>query len=134
MKLKENIKNMHENGIIHGDLHGGNILIENGIPIIIDFDNVTCSFNKTNIEDTNDLAKEFILKYGVIKELDIHLFNILTFSIINDCDLMLTRREILKNNFKYFDNEKAKEICNRLFLDSDKPNNKFLIDEANIKY
>ena len=46
VKLKDNLKKMHEDGIYHRDLHMGNVMIdENGEPVIIDFGSATIAFS-----------------------------------------------------------------------------------------
>ena len=128
---------MHENGIIHADLIGSNIMVSNlGLPCIIDFDNASYQNHKTCIYDVCDLSQSFIKQYGVEKEMDIFLFNILTFAIINECEFYLCRRNIFNENFGYFNNGDAKKICDSLFLEDKVPNKDFLIDtidEASLK-
>ena len=66
-------------------------------------------------------------KYGICKELDIHMFNLLTYSFLNELDYYKTRYNILVNGIKFQDKESIK-ICNSLFLDNKYPNKDFLID------
>lgn len=133
IKLLKQTKNiiltMHEEGIIHSDLIGSNIMVSKyGNPSIIDFDNASFKNHKTCIYDVCDLSQEFIKKYGVKKEIDIFLFNLLTFSLINECEFYLSRRNILNNNFGFFNNNDSKKICDSLFLEDNVPNEDFLID------
>ncbi len=125
---KNLIISMHEEGIIHADLNPSNILYNKEKTSIIDFD--TCSFRnyKTNLLETTDYCQEFIKKYGIKPELDIFMFNILTYSLIQDCDYYLVRNSINKQKYGFFDNKYGRKICNSLFLDDDIPNNDFLID------
>lgn len=136
-QIKNIIVTMHENGIIHADLIGSNIMVSNlGLPCIIDFDNASYQNHKTCIYDVCDLSQSFIKQYGVEKEMDIFLFNILTFAIINECEFYLCRRNIFNENFGYFNNGDAKKICDSLFLEDKVPNKDFLIDtidEASLK-
>ena len=128
-RVKEQILVMHDEKIIHGDLIGSNIMISSDRNVnIIDFDNSTFDKHKTVLKHTNDFSNEFIKKYGITKEIDIFLFNILTFSIINDCSPHLVRQNILCNDFKYFDNVESKKVCNTFLLDHKTPNKDFLID------
>lgn len=127
--IKHEIKKMHSYGIIHSDISSSNIIMENNIPYFIDFDN--CSFNNSpiKISDTSIRAKEFIKKYGVIKELDIFLFNLLTFELVNECNYNLIRKNIILNNYGSFDNSASKEICESFFLEGEIPEKRFLIDK-----
>lgn len=127
-QTKETILRMHNYGIIHSDLHPGNILVDKNKNIFfIDFDN--CSFGEyqTNILDSNDYCEEFIKKYGICKELDIHMFNLFTYSFIHEIGYYKTRFNILANGIKFQDKESIK-ICNSLFLNDKYPNKDFLID------
>ncbi len=127
-KIKNQIQLMHKYELIHADISSSNIILENDIPYIIDFDN--SSYNKyyTNIYDSSDMAQEFIRKYGICKELDIFMFNLLTFELINNCNYNLIRKNIILKNFGNFDNIDSKDICETFFLDDSLPNKKFLID------
>lgn len=126
-QTKKVILRMHDYGIIHSDLYAGNILVNNDDTFIIDFDNCTFNKYKTNILDSNDYCQEFIKKYGICKELDIHMFNLLTYSFLNELDYYKTRYNILVNGIKFQDKESIK-ICNSLFLEDKYPNKDFLID------
>lgn len=127
-KAKNVILSMHEEGIIHSDLIGSNIMVSDMNPCIIDFDNASFKLHKTCMYDVCDPSQEFIKKYGVKKEVDVFIFNILTFSVINECDFYLRRRNILNNNFGFFDNKDGRKICDSFFLDTETPNGDFLID------
>lgn len=133
IKILNNMKNsinvMHQNGIIHGDLHSSNYLIKNTGAKIIDFDNCEYKSFKMNIDDTNDLSYDFITKYGVCKEVDYYLFNLVTFQMMNDTLLYCIPGEIKNKEYGSFENnEEAIQICNTFFLDDDVPNKKLLID------
>ena len=119
---------MHSYGIIHADISSSNIIIENNIPYFIDFDN--CSYNSSpvKISDSSDITQEFIKKHGVVKELDIFLFNLLTFELVNQCNYNLIRKNIILNNYGIFNNSSSKEICESFFIDSEKPEKRFLVD------
>lgn len=128
-KAKEQILIMHDEKIIHSDLIGSNIMVSsNQDTNIIDFDNSTFDNYKTIPRDTNDLSIEFIKRYGIKKEIDVFLFNVLTFYIINDCSPHLVRRNILADNLKYFDNPESKKVCKTLLLEHKTPSKDFLID------
>lgn len=125
---KNLILSMHEEGIIHADLIGSNIMVENASPCIIDFDNASYKNHKTCIYDVCDLSQAFIKAYGIKKEIDTFIFNILTFSIINECEFYLCRKNVFLNNLGYFNNSDSKKICDSFFLDTKVPNKDFLID------
>ena len=126
--LKQTIIFMHKNNLIHADLIPGNILQCNNTCKIIDFDNSSYNNSEINITEVNDYSYDFIKNYGLIKEVDIFLFNIITYSIINDIDFYLVRESIYKKDFKYFDNEDAIKLCKTFFLQDKCPNKDFLID------
>jgi tRNA A-37 threonylcarbamoyl transferase component Bud32 len=45
---------MHENGIVHGDLHGKNVIMaDDGLPRIIDFGNAVVDAPESLIEEEN---------------------------------------------------------------------------------
>ena len=130
--LKNNILNLHNNGIIHGDIHSENVLInlETRVVGIIDFD--ACSYRNfnLNLEHCNKYTKKYVQKYGVIKELDIFLFNYLTYQIINNSvDYSEVNQLILEGYNKHFkENDDYKNICDTILLNAKKPTDKFLID------
>lgn len=123
---------MHNQGIIHGDIHSKNILInpETNLVNIIDFDN--CAYKGFNIDKDlcNKKTKKYINKYGVNNELDIFLFNCLTFRLINNLvDNSKISEYILKGENRYFkENDDYKNICDTLLLEAKEPTDKFLID------
>jgi tRNA A-37 threonylcarbamoyl transferase component Bud32 len=52
--LYKAIKVMHENGIVHGDLHGKNVIMaDDGLPRIIDFGNAVVDAPESLIEEEN---------------------------------------------------------------------------------
>ena len=66
--------------------------------------------------------------------MDIVKINNKNYEIVENIDNCFNLDEIIDKVTDYFDNYDAKKICETLFLDSDKPNDRFLIDEASIKY
>lgn len=133
LKILRDTKNliiqMHNEGIIHSDLIPSNIMYNNSGASIIDFDNCSYKGFKTNIDDTNDYSYEFLKKYGLRKEVDIHMFNLLTYYLINESkDYYLLREQIYLKNYGYFNNKDGIKICKSLFLDDKVPNKDFLID------
>lgn len=128
-KCRDAIIDMNSIGIIHSDLSKSNIMIEDGIPKFIDFDNCTFKNYYTKLKDTNDFAGEYIRRYGINRELDTYTFNLLTYSVINNISVFKSRLSILTGNYGLFsENVHAIKICDSLFLDSDKINTDFLID------
>lgn len=120
---------MHNEGIIHSDISPSNILSKNLTSSIIDFDNSSYKGYETNIKHTNDYCLEFIEKYGIKPELDIYMFNLLTYSLMNEEDrYFMVRNNIYLNKYGYFDNNDGIKICKSLFLDDKVPNKDFLID------
>lgn len=130
LNIKENIKKMHNFGIIHGDLHFGNILIDpdNCNSKIIDFDN--CEYKQYRIKRNyvSDYTMEYIKKYGVNKGLDIFLFNLITFSCLNQTSYFSTRFKINDKKYGVFDSEDAKKICDELLFVNDVFKEEYLID------
>lgn len=128
-KLKHNILTLHNIGIIHGDIHSSNILInsETSIPDIIDFDN--CSYNDFGINKMwcNFKSENYINKYGINKELDIFLFNLLTLDIIAFLE-KINGNDIDKFNEFFEEDNDCREIYNTMVLSSKEPTDKFLID------
>lgn len=128
INAKEVIKKMHSYKLIHGDLISSNIMVKDKKAFIIDFDNSSFNGNKINIKHTNDLSYEYINKLGVNYGLDVFIFNLLTFSLINDCKFYSCRNEIGRKNYKYFSNNDAIKICNQSFLNGGYSDKDFLID------
>ncbi len=126
---KKHIQEMHELGIIHADLIGTNMMVFQNKVYIIDFDNSSYKNFKIKIKDTNDFSRKFIETYGIVKEVDTFIFNLLTYSIINDSHFYLVRRDIANGNFGVFcDDSEAQKICKSFFLDDRFPNEDYLID------
>ncbi|MEG2351595.1 MAG: serine/threonine-protein kinase [Bacilli bacterium] len=135
-KGKEKLLQMHEEGLIHSDIHYGNIMYNDNSVYFIDFDNCSYKRYKTKLNLTTDFAQEFIKKYGVCKEIDVAMFNYLTFSLVNSNSFFLTRNEIIKQNYGYFYDNDSIKICNNLLLTEKYPTTDFLIDsiKRNVKY
>lgn len=132
---KKIIQKLHQKGVIHGDIHSGNILVKNNKRCLIDFDNceilgsVKLDFNKCCIS-----AMNYINKNGVIKNLDIYMFNVLTFFAFNPCIRESRYLEeifdIVRNNIYYgnngiFSNDKSRRTCEDIYLYNSKD---YLID------
>lgn len=133
---KDKIIKMNKQGLIHFDLIGTNMLIENLHSIdnkkmsvkIIDFDNSTFKGYKTETKDVNNFSHAFFNRYGIREEVDTYLFNILTYSTLFECNPDLVPLNIDKNKHKTLENKDFDIICETMFLDSDIPNKDFLID------
>lgn len=133
---KDKIIKMNDSALIHFDLIGTNMLIENLHSLddkkmsvkIIDLDNSTFKSFKTEIKDVNNFSHAFFNRYGIRKEVDTYLFNILTYSTLFECDPELVPLNIDKNKHKILENKEFDKICDTIFLDSDIPNKDFLID------
>lgn len=126
---KQQIQAMHQKyNLIHGNISGCNIMIEKMNTVFIDFDNSTYAGYKTNSNDANDLAIDFIKAYGICKELDIFLLNILTFEIINNVGRALVRAEINAHRFGAFTSTDSRRILASTLLCEKYPTSDFLID------
>ncbi len=130
--LKHNILALHRNGIIHGDIHDDNVLVDSNTNTasIIDFDNCAYKNFKMNPDYCTWFASDYINKYGINKELDVFLFNYLTVMLMNKlADYYSTEEYIIHGENKYFkENDDYKNICDTLLLEAKKPSDKFLID------
>lgn len=124
-KSSENLKKIHNLGIIHCDIHPSNIINS----CFIDFDNSSYQNVKPNYNQLDIYARCFIDKYGLVKELDIAMFNLLTYRLLSGCkygDEAL--QEIKEGNYGMFLNPHQRNICDSLNLQDDKPTKKYLID------
>lgn len=79
-QAKKAIMSMHEDNIIHCDLHTANILYKGGKVKIIDFD--SCVYGNNEPESLNKYAEEYLKTNGVSPSLDIFMFNISTISFL----------------------------------------------------
>lgn len=129
--IKRNILLLHKQRIIHGDIHCGNILVSPNCDktFLIDFDNCQYLNYELNFDYANITAKRFIKNYGVCKELDIYMFNRLTYEILNKLSYTEINEHIKeKNNFIFYENDDYYRICDTMLLCSKEPSDKFLID------
>ncbi len=132
-KAKRAIISMQKEGIIHADISSSNIMFANNRIKIIDFDNCTYKNFKTNPAECRDLAQEFIKTYGIRPELDIFLFNLLTFELINNISEENVRAQILGGNLSFFEGVGSRKICSHFFLCQKYPTKDFLIDTIDEK-
>lgn len=123
MDIKKSIIQLTENGIIHGDIHAGNILLIHGNAYLCDFDD--CDYLNGLFFETNPIrltleARNFLKRNFNTKSLDIHLFNILTFKELNRCEFQFNRRfptskveiecEIQRKRYGVFKNRFSKKL------------------------
>ena len=131
---KKAIEEIHRKDIIHGDIHPGNILVRNDKRCLIDFDN--CDVTTTDrinmdFERCSMPAMEFINRNGIIKNLDIYMFNILTFFSFNKLsssgyigDMFDTARSsIYFGKYGIFNKSDSRRICEDMYL-----SDKYLLD------
>ncbi len=117
--LKNHIINLHNHGIIHGDIHTGNIWVnlETLMPSIGDFDNSSYNNFEINKKWCSREAASYINRYGVNKELDIFLFNLLTFEIIIKLEGLNVNEPFLEEFDRCFElNDDYKNICDTMVL------------------
>lgn len=95
-QVKKAIVSMHQDNIIHCDLHTANILYKGGKVKIIDFD--SCVFGNNNPESLNIYAWDYLKTNNISTSLDIFMFNILTISFLY--------------NIAFFDAFRFDFICN----------------------
>lgn len=128
--IKNNINKMHDLGIIHGDLHFGNILLDvNSYQNkIIDFDNCSYENYKINKNYVLDYTNLYMSKYGVNKGLDIFLFNLITYSVLNNSPYFQTRLRINNKMYGIFNNVDGRRVCDNLLLENKIFSNEYLID------
>ena len=132
-EAKEQLILMHDIGLIHGDIHYCNIMYSDESTDFIDYDNSSyLNFNPDATKYSLN-AFNFAKAFGISKELDVFLFNKMTFELINDLD---GNREVEKNirdkEYGIFTDKESKKICSALILEG-KPSTEFLIDSPAVK-
>ena len=130
---KEQLILMHDIGLIHGDIHYCNIMYSDESTDFIDYDNSSyLNFNPDATKYSLN-AFNFAKTFGISKELDVFLFNKMTFELINDLD---GNREVEKNirdkEYGIFTDKESKKICRALILEGN-PSTEFLIDSPSVK-
>lgn len=124
-KASENLKKIHDLGIIHCDIHTSNI--KNSC--FIDFDNSSYKNIKPNYNQLDIYAKCFIDKYGLIEELDITMFNLLSYRLLSGYEHGYEALQAIdEGNYGMFQTQTQRNICDSLILQDDKPTKKLLID------
>lgn len=119
-QVKVNLEKMHNLGIIHGDIHHLNIIDSK----FIDFDNCFYKNIKPNYKYLSNYAQEFIKKYGLCQELDIAMFNLLTYYMLTNISYNYSLENIKEENYSIFETAEQKEICNKLLLKDKEPTKK----------
>lgn len=116
LKARNLVEELHKNyKILHADVAPWNFMYnaEKDHLVLTDFD-TSISMKKDiklNISH-NTIVREYE-KYNKIDEnLDIYLFNLCCFAVLNNLDLYYVIDQIRKNNFGVIDNGKAKDIFN----------------------
>ena len=132
MYTKELIKRMHEYKIIHCDLNKSNILFIGNDPFIIDFDNASYNNSKIDVNSLNDYSADYIKKLGINNGLDVYLFNLLTFSLLNEVPYFCIRKEVMNKNYKIFNFKELIDLFNSFFLDKGYSDNDYFIDLVSI--
>lgn len=131
---KQSLQILHNDyKIIHGDIHPGNLSCSDILETskFIDMDN--CITNKFPIDYSSLNYKTYAIKFGINKELDIYLFNLLTYFILYYVPWKLVYDSIRDRKFdeklEVKDKEEKKLIKSLDILHNDtKPDNNFLID------
>lgn len=115
IKARTIIEKLHnEYKFIHGDIRPANFMYNQYLKDLqlIDFDNSISIDRKCNVDLTfyDEFAYDYMEKIGIEKELDMFLFNLLTYSIINNIPFDNSLENIESNNFKNISSEKARNI------------------------
>lgn len=116
-------------GLIHGDIHFGNFLLRPSK--LIDFDNCHYKAFNCNYSLLSSDAERFVNKFGMSKDLDIYLFNRMTFSLLNDKTNDIDTDLSIKN-YGLFTSKDSIKICKSLLLEDATFNNCFLIDTIDL--
>ena len=130
-QIKEALLELHKNGIVHGDVHSGNILSKDNTYCLSDFDNYECSSEGIHLNTRNSLfcARDFIEKNGITEDLDVFLFNILTFKVLSGVDYIYydpknivnyaaVKDSIEKHEYGLFSSEDAIKICEAILTNT----------------
>ena len=146
LQLKEAIMELHNNGVIHGDIHSGNIVLMDNRYCLIDFDNCENENFGVYLKPKNALycAYEFMMKNGITRDLDIFLYNILTFRLLSYTDLMYSDSKNCVNlasiksyirigEYGLFERKDSKQICDSILSCSVSDYLIDTIDESDVK-
>ena len=138
--VKTSIIELHENGIIHGDIHDGNILMKKDTRFLHDFDNSqVIGYNNSGFDLSccSYPAYKFASNKCIVKNLDIFLFNFVTFCELNGLFREMSIKDaynsacksISKHEYGVFRSKDSKKLCNGLLkYDADE----YLIDTVDL--
>lgn len=107
---------------IHCDITPWNFILPSSEHMkLIDFD-TTIDLNNKNMNENLywDGLLEYFKNNGVDKDADIFMFNMLTYSLINDKDFYGSLSNMIKNDYGYIESSKARKIIDT-YKDFDKP-------------
>lgn len=115
MKSRELLEKFHNKyNYVHTDISPWNYLYNQAEDklLLIDFDSAINLKDKGNInlDFINMYAADYIEKQGIDKDIDIYLFNIMTYAILNDIDYNSCLKSIFIKKDLGLDSEKATEI------------------------
>lgn len=135
LKARELIEELHKKyKTLHADVAPWNFMYneDNDHLVLTDYDTALSISNNIKINEShNDIVKEYA-KYNKIDEhLDIFLFNLCCYAILNNLDINFVLDKIRKNNFGIIENQKAIEVFNSY---KDLSNSKSLKKEYIIDY
>lgn len=129
-ETKKNILEIHDKGVIHADIHSGNIITDDNQCFLVDFDNCKYKRFDPELDYMSLFAKEYVKKLGINRDLDIYLYNILAFSVIKNVDYRDVIKKIEENekSIDFYTSKEEKDICESLLLTKKRFNNTFLTD------
>ena len=139
-RVRDSIGELHRHSIIHGDVHFGNILVKEKKEVLGDFDNceiIDSGFSELDYFRCSKPVREFILRNGVVSNIDIFMHNLLTFYKLNNlydeydtpAGLYGLKTQVVKaisrKNYGLFESSESRKICDDLV---NLRANEFLID------
>lgn len=146
LQVKRSIEELHKSGVIHGDIHNGNILKKDDKYVLIDFDNCDIESEGIFLKPKNALVcvREFMEKNGITADADIYLFNMLTFKLISGVDFWYYDPKSLINKYTIdnsinrkdyglFQRKDSRDICDSIVSMSVSDYLIDTIDESDIK-
>ena len=128
LKIKDVINESLNKGIVHSDVHFGNILFnekEESVALI-DFDNAKIDDITPIGSIYSEIVKDYILYNDHDKYLDIFMFNLLTFATLHGTDMNFVLRSKGNFNSNFFTSNSAKKLLTNLSLY--KKTEEFLVD------